>query len=118
MSNYLAEVRYSCEWDGDAVTLIMEPLTKADMVKMGATPRTGLDIYEVACDVLAKRLHKVEGLRNRNGEAITKEEVLERTYFMGLITDGFAKLVEASILGKATGTSSEQPLPAGSGVPQ
>lgn len=38
-------------------------------------------------DLLKSYFISVEGLRDANGAAVTKEDVFENVYFMGLLTD-------------------------------
>src|SRR5262245_52505154 len=112
MGKYVPEIQFSTTWDGDGITATMEPMSREDFMQLAATrgPDLTLDETRVMAaveDILKRRLRTLVGVRDGNGNAVQKEEILNRIYFVALVSELFAALKEGSTLGKVTSPGSE-----------
>ncbi|HEX7012332.1 MAG TPA: hypothetical protein VF161_06290 [Steroidobacteraceae bacterium] len=120
MSAYLPQIEYTTKYENDDVSVKMTPLDRGSWLKLvpaletvrGAqsTEQT-IAVYETACQILEKHLESITGLRDRAGNAISKDVVLSHVYFVDLVNELFAKLVESSSVGKARSAGSEGKSP-------
>jgi hypothetical protein len=119
MSKYLPSVEFSTEYEGDKVKMVMRPLDRPSAMKIAPYSRSDdedknrtqeekIKVYDVACEILSEHLEEVSGLRDSNGNAVSKDAMLEHIYFMDLVMPAFARLVEASQLGKEQKPDSEE----------
>lgn len=92
MSNYLRQVVFKTQFDGDEVTLVMNPLPMADALRLRSTPQTQEAVVTAFADILGRQLVSVAGLRAADGTDIPKEELLRDAYFTSLVTDAGSEL--------------------------
>lgn len=121
MSGYLPQIRYETEFQGDKVVIELKPLGRKAFVqalpaleeaKNSSDSETKkLGAYEVACEVLDEHITEVTGLRDKNGNAVNKETMLNVVYFMMLVLGAFNKLIQESELGKLKSANLEVKLP-------
>jgi hypothetical protein len=120
MSGYLPTIEYRTTFEDDAISVNMAPLSRQSYVvlapKLAATneddPKAQADIYEAAVSILANHITSITGLRDANGSAVTKEQILDAVYFAPLVTDLFQHLIASASLGKGQPATSEDRLPA------
>jgi hypothetical protein len=108
MSGYLPKIRFDTEYEGDKVSIQMNALTRGAFVRVmpaleeaRRSTANKMAVYDIACDVLNEHVESITGLRDGNGDAITKEAFLNAVYFVDLVTAAFNKLIQECSLGKA-----------------
>lgn len=118
MSNYLPQIRFEADYEGDKISIEMNALTRKAFVKMmpaleeaKQSASNKMLVYDIACDILNEHIEKVTGLKDGNGNAIGKDAFLDAVYFVDLVIDAFNKLIQECSLGKMKSTDSEGKSP-------
>lgn len=122
MSGYLPTIRFDTEYEGDEVVIELNALTRNAFIKIlpvlaaakgseSADRSDKMAVYGAACEVLSEHIVAITGLRDKNGNAVTKEAMLGAVYFIDLVIAAFNKLVQESSLGKLKSTDSEAKSP-------
>lgn len=118
MSGYLPKIRFDTEYEGDKVAIEMNALNRGAFVRMmpalekaRASAENKMAVYDVACEVLKEHVETITGLRDGNGNAITKETFLDAVYFVDLVINAFSKLIQECSLGKLKSTDLGAKLP-------
>ena len=106
MSGYIPEIRFEKKYEDDNIVVVIEPLSRTAFIEVmpflseAQTEKGSMAVYDAACKVLDTHIKSIEGLKNQNGDPITKDEFLGKVYFVDLVTAVFQKLIEESSLGK------------------
>lgn len=119
MSRYLPKNSYTHEFEGDEVTFTLLPLKRSSFVRVlpaisvvrEQTMDQAMAIYTIACEVLDEHIEEVTGLRDANGNAVSKEVFLGDVYFIQLVTLVFNDIIQACSLGKGQSENSGEKLP-------
>lgn len=127
MSGYLPQIRFETEYEGDKITIQMEAMNRKAFVRVlpalddakqiAASASKKMAVYDVACEVLNEHVTEITGLRDKNGNAVTKEALLNAVYFIDLVTGAFNKLIAECSLGKLKSTDSEGKSPESTEAP-
>lgn len=114
MSKFVKNVKFEIEFEGDRVEFVARPVDKASaatlyaviaLAKRPDAAAEGLDKGAqdpvAALDALAKafsdHLLSVAGLRDADGNAVSKETMFDTLYFMELVNDAAAKWAKGSL---------------------
>ena len=121
MGKYVRVVEFKTEFEGEQVRLTMNPLNREAYMRLtrpmiditsekygAAQPRIlEQERTKLAMEVMTEHLFGVEGLTDAAGVALSKDDIIGKTYFMGLLGDAFDVLLEAAGVKKATSAGSE-----------
>jgi hypothetical protein len=95
VSKYLRQIIFKTDFDGDTVTVTMNPMATVDALAFRAgESETGL--AQALQPLMAKYLVSVEGLRAADGVDVSKDEFLSSLYFLPLLVQAGLELMNAS----------------------
>lgn len=109
MSNFIPNLRFETEFEGDKVSVTLKPLTRATYMRMvninvetkdKSFTEKGAALIDSASEILHEHIVEVTGLRDANGDAVSVDTMLESIYFRELNLEIYGFLVEGSNLGK------------------
>lgn len=121
MSNYIASELKTFEFQGDTITAEIESLENDDFAKLlpfFTTNDSGETILRfedkekfeaVALKFLGKYVKSFEGLKDRNGQPISLETVIKKTYFMQLTAEMMKELFILSKISEDEEKKSDAP---------
>lgn len=124
MSNFTPNIEFDTEFDGDKVKFVMKRLTNAQMMKIGAEAvnaskeqnttaiLSSIQTLVGSREILKDRIESVEGLKDKNGNAISIDVLLDNAYFMQLLDRASRFLIDQSMLLELDAKKSDAP-PAG-----
>lgn len=125
MGNYTPLVSHSVSFDGDLVTMNIRRLKRADMMKLlpylsertnanGETETvvafsSQAELFDVVSEMLKGYVTNFTGLKMADGENVSLENALDEAYYIPLVSDIVAKLIEVSQLDEADTKNSPAP---------
>ena len=108
MSKFVPKVPFELEFEDDKITMMLQPLKRADMAKLAPHLNTDEDgvigtvdsihMMDVAAALLPRYVSDFNGLTDLNGEVIPFESVVEEAYFINLLSEIMVKIFEISRL--------------------
>lgn len=133
MSKYLPKIEHRTKFQGDDVVAVLEPLERGQFIQVSTAldkaqklrqmiqtasakaeqpDRTQVDsmVAEVSAtsiEVLTRNLVSITGVKDNDGNAVTKEVILSKVFFMELVNELFDRLAGSAVLGEASSVASE-----------
>ena len=95
MSKYLRQIIHKSEFDGDSVTVVMNPMNTLDALSIqGFSSESG--VASLFQPLMAKYLVSVSGLHAADGSEVSKDEFLTALYFLPLLAAAGMDLLNGS----------------------
>lgn len=95
MSKYLRQIIHKSEFDGDSVTVVMNPMNTVDALSL-----QGVDGETSAATLfqplMTKYLVSVSGLHAADGSEVSKDEFLTALYFLPILAAAGMDLLNGS----------------------
>jgi len=101
MSRYVKQVIHRTKFDGDDVTVTLEPFRYADLLQLDGLVVAGTkdsEVLNLYSKMLPAYIAKVEGLRDAAGVEMTGADICNSVYFSALLVDIGNALVNAAKL--------------------
>jgi len=111
MSNYSPLVKFETEFEGDKITMQLDQLTRE--VFLGWSPYMNLmdedgnldqemtlKLVNESASMIPQFVKDFRGLKDANGDAIPLQTVVDKVYFIEIVTVIIMKLIEISRMGK------------------
>ena len=92
MSGYVRQVTYKETFDGDAVEVVMRPLTQQDAMGLRGGDAEGM--ADKLRALVGNYVVELRGLRAADGTEVTKEELATNAYFLPLALNAAMELVK------------------------
>jgi len=100
VSKFVKSTKYTTEFDGDQVTVMLRPLSLPDGLEMErlANPSSDPDLlFTRLQDIVPRYVESIEGLRDAGGNLLTITDVASHRYFMTLLGDLGLALLKAAM---------------------
>lgn len=133
MSKYVPKIEHRTRFQGDEVVAVLEPLEREQFIRVSSAldksrrlrdilaaakaekkepdsaevERLIAGVSAAAVDVLGKNLDRIDGVRDNNGNAVPKEVILSKVFFMSLVNELFDTLAGSATLGEESSGASE-----------
>ena len=111
MSSYTKSIKCEFEFEGDKVNITMGRMNRKDAMslmpffgdpgpdgKIAMNFTSQMEMLDAASDLLPKYIKSMTGLKDEDGEDISIKTICEEAYFLNLISEIIAELVDASFL--------------------
>lgn len=95
MSGYLRSTPFETQFDGDTVKARLKPLLYEDFIRI-TSAETENDAIQLFQKILPTYVEEFTGLRDQAGSEVGLGEVCSQLYFIGLVGQIGAKLIESS----------------------
>lgn len=121
MSSYMPSYETTIEFEGDTISIEIEPLSNEDFEKLLPFFKEDVDgkiqmsfedkakFNKVGLDVVGRYVVRFEGLKDGKGQPVSLETVLTKTYFIKLAAELFSLTFLASGVTEAEEKKSEGP---------
>ena len=118
MSKFIRSVPFKTEYDGDSISMNLQPLKRKDILKlapfMGDGESVGtLDSFQmmdVGSGLIPNYVTNFKGLVDAEDQQITIEEAVDESYFTELVSIIMQELFAISNMGKDDSKNSHKPL--------
>jgi len=106
VSGYVRDIVIKRTWDGDHVTIVMNPAKFVDVLGMGNIDKETFAAKQLPefADKLKRYTKTLSGLKAHDASDVTIDELYDSAYFIDLVTD-----VLTEWLDKATPTNPSSP---------
>ena len=106
MSNFTKSLVEKFNFDGDEVTVTFTRLKRKHLISLAPHMTADGNIafsdqvkfMDAAAEVLPDIITSMTGLKDSDGNALTVEDVVNETYFVGLVSDLMTKVMEHSFV--------------------